>query len=129
MDSRSRKMKIFFCLSVLTISCFVQAETKAPKSAKFTAQGVGLVQIQHAEVGEPISQPERVEVFVTCPGINTSLRVALFRMCIYGGHTYEAGTKTLTLKMYYGRVEPKTGDVSCDQFDLKQIQLSEICLK
>ena len=121
-------MKRLLYIVILVFSGVSQAETVPPaKNAKFDVPGVGHVRIQHDEVGEPISQPERVEVFVTCEGTKASVRVAVFRMCIYQGHSFEVGTRVLTLKMFYGRVEPKTGDVVCDQFDMKQVELADAC--
>lgn len=98
-----------------------------PKNGRFEVPGVGLVRVQHTVVGEPIAQPERVEVFVTCKGAKAPVRVAIFRMCIFDGYTYEAGTKTLSFNMKYGRVEPKTGDVICDQFDMRPVELAHAC--
>lgn len=116
-------------LSVLVLAVCLNghAETRASKNASFSVPGVGRVRIQFDEVGEPISQPERVEVFVTCDGAKSSFRAAVFRMCNYDGYTYESGTKVITIKMFYGRVEPKTGDVVCDQFDMKEVELASFC--
>lgn len=113
-----------FCLSAALPA--LAAPKAKPKSADIKVAGVGLVRIQHDVVGEPISQPERVEIFVTCKG-KKPYRAKVFRMCIFEGHEYDAGTKSVELKMYYGRVEPKSGDVICDQFDVKSIDLGEAC--
>jgi hypothetical protein len=88
--------------------------------------GVGQVRVSHAVIGEPVGQPERVEIFVTCPKKKT-FRLAVFRMCIFDGYEFEEGTNTLTLNMYYGRVVPQTGDVKCDQHDIKDIDLTGAC--
>lgn len=120
-------MKSIFPLLLLSIGLNANAETRPSKNAQFSVPGVGQVSIQFDEVGEPISQPERVEVFITCDGAKSSFRAAIFRMCTYDGYTYESGTKVITVKMFYGRVEPKTGDVTCDQFDMKDIELTNLC--
>lgn len=120
-------MKSLFCILSL-IGCFAaHSEATPKKGAEFNVPGVGFVRIRHEVVGEPIGQPERVEVFVTCEKSKASIKAAVFRMCIYQGHTYEVGPKILTIKMFYGRVEPKTGDVVCDQFDMKNLRLTDYC--
>ena len=120
-------MKSFISILFLALIHLGHAETAAQKNVKFEVSGVGQVRIQFDEVGEPISQPERVEVFVTCRGAKSSFRAAVFRMCTYQEYTYEPGPKLLTIRMFYGRVEPRTGDVICDQFDMKIIELANIC--
>lgn len=120
-------MKRFVIILILALPSLSRAESAPQKNAKFDVPGVGQVRIKFDEVGEPISQPERVEVFITCKGAKKTFRAAVFRMCTYQGYSYEPGTKVLTVKMFYGRVEPKTGDVICDQFDMKDIELANIC--
>lgn len=120
-------MKSFVSILILVFTSLGHAETAPQKNAKFDVPGVGQVRIKFDEVGEPISQPERVEVFITCKGAKKSFRAAVFRMCTYQGYSYEPGTKVVTVKMYYGRVEPRTGDVVCDQFDMKDVELANIC--
>jgi len=121
-------MKTLLFILLFIAGQFSQARSVASaKNAKILIPGVGQVRIQHEVVGEPISQPERVEVFVTCQKSKKKFRAAIFRMCIYEGHTFEEGTKTLTLTMKYGRVVPTTGDVVCDQHDMKILELAAIC--
>ena len=119
-------MKQLLYILTFVVTCTSNAQA-ASKNAEFDVAGVGHIRIRHDEVGEPIAQPERVEVFVTCEKTKSEFRAAVFRMCIFQGHSYEAGPKDLTIKMFYGRVEPKTGDVVCDQYDMKHVLLADVC--
>lgn len=120
-------MKSLVSILILVLTSLGHAEIVPQKNGKLDIPGVGQVRIHFDEVGEPISQPERVEVFVTCKGTKSSFRAAVFRMCTYQEYSYEPVPKILTIKMFYGRVNPRTGDVICDQFDMKNIELANIC--
>src|SRR4051812_48600026 len=98
-------MIYLFSFLIVMFNAIGNSARAESKNAKIEVAGVGEVRIQFSEVGEPISQPERVEVTATCKGSKKSKVLAVYRMCTYEGHVYEKGTKTLTLKMYYGRID------------------------
>ncbi len=120
-------MKKIVYIMILMAGSFSQANTLPTRNGKYDVAGVGEVRVRHEVVGEPIGQPERVEVFVTCAKTKKQFRLGIFRMCIFEGHSLEEGTKTLTLTMFYGRVVPQTGDVICDRHDMKNIELIDVC--
>lgn len=118
-------MKIFILLFVYSTA--FAADNFNSKSATLTDPGIGRIRIVHELVGEPISQPERVVVFVICKGEKKEKRVGTHRMCLYEGHSLESGTKELTLKMQFGRVDPNSGETTCDQFNMKTYDFGTIC--
>jgi len=120
-------MKSIALILIIAAGSLAQGKPTPLKNGKYNVPGVGVISVRHEFVGEPIGQPERVEVFVTCAKSKKEFRRAVFRMCIFDGHSFEEGTKTLTLKMFYGRVVPQTGDVVCDQYDMKSIELADVC--
>jgi hypothetical protein len=111
---------------LLSTSAFA-AGNFSSKSGVLNDSGIGKIRIVHELVGEPVSQPERVIVYVTCKGEKKEKRVGTHRMCIYEGHSLESGTKELTLKMYFGRVDPNSGETTCDQFNMKTYDFGKIC--
>lgn len=124
-----KRIGLLFSGAVISLLVAAAPRPETNKNARFNVPGVGVVRLVHSEPGEPISQPERLEVFVTCQGAKDAARIAVFRMCAFDGFDFEAGTKTLVVKLKYGRVEPKAGDVICDQFDMRPVELAQVCGK
>ena len=122
-------MKYFIgILSVVAASLVIfEASGEKSKSETFKVEGVGTVRVVHEDIGEPIAAPERVRVLVDCLKSSQSVEIKLFRLCKLDSVTYEAETKTLSLKLISARVVHNTGEVVCDQVDLKEIPLKNVC--
>ena len=121
-------MRIFIILTfaITALSAHTESKVTPLKNAQFNAKGVGLVRIKHENIGEPVSQPERVEVFVTCGANKCAISVGAYRTCKFEEYSFEEGIKTLTLRLVPGRVD-NTGLVICDRLDIKTIDLTSAC--
>jgi hypothetical protein len=117
---------IVLLVAVFGLAAYAKEKPK-PKNTKFAVKGVGWLEIKHTVPGEPIAEPEEVELFLTCAKTKRTARIQVYRMCLFQDWEYEETPKTLYLKMALGRVEPKTGDVKCDRFDTKTVELAKAC--
>lgn len=110
---------------------FVQAKASPNETSKkefpLKVDGVGTATVVVEDFGEPIAAPEEIRITIRCAKTKESREVALFRFCRLESHTYEKGTKVLTLKLVSARVVHDSGDVVCDQVDRKQVDFSNIC--
>lgn len=115
------------CLLCTFVFLGIANASDAPKISKIDAPGVGVIQIIHEELGEPIAAPDRLRVVVKCQGANDTREIKLFRMCKFDSFNYEREAKLLTLKLISGRVIFNTGEVVCDLVDQKQIDMRTVC--
>ncbi len=120
------RVLVFFTLTIAMLGAHADKGTGTLKNAQFNAKGVGLVRIKHENIGEPIAQPEGVEVFVTCTNSKRTITAGAYRTCKFEEYSYEEGVKTLTLRLVPGRVDDN-GRVICDRLDIKTIDLSSAC--
>lgn len=120
------KYLILILISALSFGSFAKPKQKM-KNERIEVSGVGTVKVIHDVVGEPIGQPERLQVFMKCQNSTKEFRLQIYRMCLWEDFEFDTSTKTLILKLATGRVEPKSGNVLCDLIDTKEIDLSAAC--
>ena len=122
-------MKHLVGLLSAVLIAFATSEARAEKSKNetFKVQGVGTARVVHEDIGEPTAAPGRVRVLVDCQKSGKTVEVKLFRLCKLDSVAYEAGTKTIALKLISARVVHGTGEVVCDQVDQKEVELSKAC--
>ncbi len=118
-----------FCLLALSLLIFSPTLFAADKlkNAEVEAKGIGLIKFKHEDLGEPIAEPEKLQVFITCANSKKTRLLASYRMCKFEDYDFEPGIKTLHLSLISGRVVPTTGKVICDRMDLKNIDLTKAC--
>ena len=122
-----KNLVVIFIIAV--VPAFAWAESNAPikQIAAFQVEGVGTVSVAHQDIGEPIGAPEEVRVSIICLKSKLKKEIGLFRLCEYGGNSYEKATMVLTLTLISGRVIHNSGEVVCDQVDHKRIELRSAC--
>ena len=123
----SKPKYLFFLFSLLVLSPAFGKPLKKIKIDPFEVSGIGKVRVVHDILGEPVVQPERLQVFLKCKDIKREMRFKVFRMCQWDAVEYDATVKTLTLKLIRGQVDPKSGIVKCDLIDREEIDFSQSC--
>ena len=113
-------------LSLLVFSPSPMAAIKL-KNVELEAKGIGVIKFKHEDIGEPIAEPEKLQVFLTCTNSKKTRLIMAYRMCTFEEYEYEPGIKTLHIKLISGRVVPTTGKVICDRMDQKHLDLTSAC--
>lgn len=120
------KTLVFVALVFSAAVGFAKPKAKM-KNEKFEVAGVGSVRVVHDVLGEPVGQPERLQVFLKCFNSKREIRFKVYRMCQWEAFEYDAGIKTLILKVTRGRVDPKAGTVICNLIDREEIDFTDVC--
>lgn len=107
-------------------SAFGRSKVKL-KSQVFDVANFGSIKIKYDVVGEPVGQPERLEIFVKCANSKKENRLQIYRMCLWDDLEFDEQAKLLTIKVANGRVDPRSGNVTCDFIEVKEIDLSTVC--
>ncbi len=118
---------ILITLLISGLGSFAEITNPKLKNVQFDIRDIGHLRIKYDAPGEPIVQPERVQILITCKNSNHEYRFKIFRLCNWENYSYEPETKMLTLKFSSGRVDMNTGEVVCDQFDENRVDLSSAC--
>ena len=111
---------------LLGSSAFAKEKFK-PKSFNLNVKKIGIVRVVYDVPGEPMAQPERLQVFMKCPGSNKEIRSHVFRMCIFDGYDYEEDVEHITFKLGIGKVDPKSGSVNCETIRTQEIDFTTAC--
>jgi hypothetical protein len=89
--------------------------------------GVGQVRLKYVFLGEPVSRPRSLKIWVKCEKSKEWKAVGEYQMCALDKYEVDTKAKKLSVNYLDGRVNLQTGESHCDQVGSGEVDLAKQC--